>query len=116
MTSYNNTQAEVYVSPSTGGQPVRIAANDPASCSGQISPGVTNSWPKWAPAASDNGGRRFYWLTFSSTRAGGPTQIYVAPVVDTGGALTTYPALYPWNQAANDASHTPAWDNFEIPF
>jgi hypothetical protein len=116
MDSYNNAQAEVYVSPATGGQPVRIAANDPASCTGQTSPGVTNSWPKWAPAASDDGGRRFYWLTFSSTRAGGPPQIYVAPVVDTGGTLTTYPALYPWNQAAGDASHTPAWDNFAIPF
>lgn len=113
--SYNNAQAEVWVAPAAGGQPVRIAANDPSACTGQASPGVTNSWPKWAPAANDDGGRRFYWLTFSSTRAGGPTQIYVAPVVDTGGTLTTYPALYPWNQAAGDASHTPAWDDFAIP-
>jgi hypothetical protein len=114
--SYNNSHAEVYVTPATGGLPVRIAGNDPPSCTGQTSPGVTNSWPKWSPAASDDGGRRFYWLTFSSTRQGCITQIYVAPVVDTGGTLTTYPALYPWNQAAGDASHTPAWDNFAIPF
>jgi Tol biopolymer transport system component len=117
MSSYNNAQAEVYVVPSNGsGAPVRIAANDPSSCTGQTSPGVTNSWPKWSPGAQDNGGRRFYWLTFSSTRAGAQPQIYVAPVVDNGGTLTTYPALYPWNQVPGDSSHTPAWDNFAIPF
>lgn len=114
--SYNNAQAEVYVVPASGGQPVRIAANDPASCSGHGSPGVTNSWPQWSPAAGDDGGRRFYWMTFSSTRAGNVPQIYVAPVVDDGTTLITYPALYPWNQAAGDASHTPAWGNFAIPF
>ncbi|HEU4662770.1 MAG TPA: hypothetical protein VFS55_01935 [Dokdonella sp.] len=113
--SYNNAQAEVWVAPGAGGQPVRIAANDPSSCTGQASPGVTNSWPRWAPATSDDGGRRFYWLTFSSTRSG-TRQIYVAPVVDTGGTLTTYPALYPWNQAADDDGHTPAWGDFAIPF
>lgn len=114
--SYNNPQAEIYVVPASGGPSARIAANDPASCTGHGSPGVTNSWPQWSPAAGDNGGRRFYWLTFSSTRAGSAPQIYVAPVVDDGTALTTYPALYPWNQAAGDASHTPAWGDFAIPF
>ncbi|MEO7323434.1 MAG: hypothetical protein ABIW82_01250 [Dokdonella sp.] len=116
QSSYNNPQAEVYVSPAGGGVPVRIVANDPSSCTGAGSPGVTNSWPRWSPAASDNGGRRYYWLTFSSTRAGGQPQIYVAPVVDDGTTLITYPALYPWNQAASDASHTPDWGNFAIPF
>lgn len=114
--SYNNAQAEVYVVPSAGGQPVRLAANDPAACSGQSSPGVTNSWPQWSPAAGSDGGRQFYWLTFSSTRAGGVPRIYVAPVVDDGTTLTTYPALYPWNQVDGDASHTPAWGDFAIPF
>ncbi|MGN6520100.1 MAG: TolB family protein [Dokdonella sp.] len=114
--SYNNPQAEVYVSRASGGQPVRIAANDPVACTGQASPGVTNSWPRWSPATSDSSGRRYYWLTFSSTRRGGITQIYVAPVVDDGNALLTYPALYPWNQAPGDASHTPVWGDFAIPF
>lgn len=117
MSSYNNAQAELYVVRADGTQaPVRIAANDPASCTGRSSPGVTNSWPQWSPDAGTNGGRRFYWLTFSSTRGGGATQIYVAPVVDDGTTLITYPALYPWNQTATDAGHTPAWGNFAIPF
>ncbi len=116
MSSYNNGQAEVYVIPAVGGAPVRIAANDPSVCTGQTSPGVTNSWPRWSPETQDNGGRRFYWITFSSTRSGTERQIYIAPVVDNGSTLTTYPALYPWNQAASDDDHTPAWDNFSIPF
>jgi len=115
MSSYNNPQAEVYVVPAAGGMPVRIVANDPPACTGESSPGVTNSWPKWSSGAPDNGGRRFYWMTFSSSRSGMQTQIYVAPVVDNGTTLTTYPALYPWNQAAGDDNHTPEWDDSAIP-
>lgn len=115
MSSYNNPQAEVYVVPSVGGTSVRIAANDPSACTGVASPGVTNSWPRWSPGAQDSGGRRFYWLTFSSTRGGGQRQLYIAPIVDNGTTLTTYPALYPPAQVAGDDNHTPAWDNFSIP-
>ncbi len=115
-TSYNNSQAEVWVIPSTGSAtPTRLAANDPPSCSSKTSPGVTNSWPKWAPGASDDGGKRYYWLTFSSTRGtGGNPQLYVTPVVDDGTQLVTYPALYLWNQPPTENNHTPAWDNFGI--
>jgi hypothetical protein len=113
--SYNNAAAEVFVVPRAGGTPIRIAANDPPACSGRTSPGVTNSWPKWAPGTTDVGGRRYYWLTFSSTRGtGGNPQLYVTPVVDAGGTVTTYPALYLWNQPAGENNHTPAWDNFSI--
>ncbi len=114
--SYNNAQAEVWVIPSGGSAtPTRLAANDPPSCTGKASPGVTNSWPKWAPAATDDGGSRYYWLTFSSTRSvGGNPQLYVTPVIDDGATLHTYPALYLWNQPATENNHTPAWDNFSI--
>lgn len=113
--SYDNPQAEVFVVPAAGGEPVRLAANTPPVCGGRTSPGVTNSWPKWAPAASDAGTRRFYWLTFSSRRgAGNLPQLYVTPIVDDNGSLTTYPALYLWNQPAGENNHTPAWDDFDI--
>ncbi len=115
QSSYNNAQAEVFVIPTAGGTPVRLAANDPPVCSGRTSPGVTNSWPKWAPGAADDGGKRYYWLTFSSTRsAAGNPQLYVTPVVDDGTTLSTYPALYLWNQPVGENNHTPAWDNFAI--
>ncbi len=114
--SYNNASAELFVIPSAGGTPVRLAANDPAACSGRVSPGVTNSWPKWAPDVGTSGGRTFYWLTFSSTRRPGNTpQLYISPVVEENGVLTTYPALYLWNQPPAENNHTPAWDNFDIP-
>jgi hypothetical protein len=116
QSSYNDHAAEVMVIATTGGTPLRLAANDPPPCSGRTSPGVTNSWPKWAPAVTEVGGRRFYWLTFSSTRgAAGNPQLYVTPVVEENGALRSYPALYLWNQPATENNHTPAWDDFDIP-
>lgn len=114
QSSYANTQAEVFVIPAGGGTPVRLAANDPPACSGKTSPGVENSWPKWAPDTADAGGKRYYWLTFSSTRIGGIPQLFLTPVVDDGATLHTYPALYLWNQPPTDHNHTPAWDNFTI--
>jgi len=29
--------------------------------------------------------------------------------------VKTYPALFLWNQPAEQGNHTPAWDNFVIP-
>lgn len=116
QTSYNNHNAEVWIIPTAGSAtPTRIAANDPPSCTAKVSPGVTNSWPKWAPGATDDAGKRYYWLTFSSTRGtGGNPQLYVTPVIDDGTQLQTFPALYLWNQPATENNHTPAWDNFAI--
>jgi hypothetical protein len=113
--SYNNSQAEDFAITGSGGTPVRLRANDPPACSGRTSPGVTNSWPKWAPDVTDAGGRRYYWMTFSSTRsASGTPQLYVTAIVEEGGTLTTFPALYLWNQPADENNHTPAWDNFGL--
>jgi hypothetical protein len=114
--SYDNRLAEVLVVPLQGGAPARLVANDPGACQGGTSPGVTNSWPKWAPDATVTGGQTYYWLTFSSTRGGGEPQLYVTPVVvDDAGDVVTFPALYLWNQPATEGNHTPAWDSFRIP-
>jgi hypothetical protein len=115
---YNQPLAEVSVIPAAGGTATRLIANDPPACTGKLSPGVTNSWPKWAPGATTaSGGRTFYWIVFSSTRdeMGNP-QLYVSPiVVDSTGMVTTYHALYLWNQPSDENNHTPAWDTFNIP-
>jgi hypothetical protein len=117
--TYNNPSAELFVVPSAGGNAVRLAANDPPACLGAKSPGVTNSWGKWSPQALSNCGSTYYFLVFSSTRdpgAAGGQQLYVAPiVVDGKGTVTTYSALYLWNQPETEHNHTPAWDVFEIP-
>jgi len=119
VTMYDNPGAEVDVVPAAGGTASRFVANDPPACTMQMSPGVTNSWPKTAPdvgIALD--GRRFYWVIFSSRRdpfAMNTPQLYVtAFVVDPTGNLTTHSALYLWNQPETGANHTPSWENFGI--
>jgi hypothetical protein len=118
---YNNMLAEVNVISSQGSSagPTRLAANDPPACTQQMSPGVTNSWPKWSPSVGRaSGGRTFYWLVFSSTRDplnGNAPQLYVTAIEVVGGATLTYGALYLWNQPESEHNHTPAWDYFQIP-
>ncbi len=113
---YNAANAELFVMPSTGGTPTRLAANDPPACGGKTSPGITNSWPKWSPVASKVGDRTFYFVIFSSRRseASNP-QLYVTAIVKQGDQITSYPSLYLWNQPADENNHTPAWDLFDIP-
>jgi len=113
---YNAPNAELYAISSAGGTPVRLLANDPPTCSGKVSPGITNSWPKWSPQAQSFGGKTYYWIIFSSTRSeGGNPQLYVTGIVKDGDTITTYPSLYLWNQPAAENNHTPAWDVFELP-
>lgn len=113
--SYNNPKAEVFVLPSQGGTPTRLAANDPPSCGTAKSPGALNSWAKWSPEVQTVNGKRYYWIVFSSTRAGGPPQLYITGVtVDAAGTVETHKALYLWNQPATEGNHTAAWDVFKI--
>jgi hypothetical protein len=108
------------------------------------SPGVYNSWPKWSPEVeSCPDGFTYYWLVFSSARQeipfnasnfgggaspDGPTsQLYITGIkVDSKGAITTFPALFIWNQPTTSLStspvagqpqsnHTPVWETITIP-
>ena len=139
---YYRPDGEVYVVSSQAGTATRLAANDPPACTGQKSPGVINSWPKWSPRAASvapvnlefgKGVRDYYWLVFSSARAyegqfqlpkgqSSPndtrsSQLYITAVVrsQSTGQLETYPALYIWNQDPKTSNLTPAWDEFKIP-
>jgi hypothetical protein len=120
---YDNANAELFVIPTKGGNKIRLSANDPPACSGKSSPGITNSWPKWAPEVQERNGKRYYWVVFSSRRHDKTQkpQLYVAPVVvdSSSGEVTTYPAMYFRNQESIQqweswGNHTPAWDVFEI--
>jgi hypothetical protein len=125
-TMYAQPLAEIYVVPSAGApQPTRLSANDPPACSGLTSPGVENSWPKWAPGPvlPSSDGLLYYWIVFSSVRINDPNsaasgggapkiQVYVAGVVvdpANQNRITTYPAIYAWNQDASANNLTPAW-------
>jgi hypothetical protein len=116
MPMYNQPQSEVFVVPSAGGAAVRLAANDAPACSGAVSPGIKNSWPKWSPEVMTVGSRTYHFLVFSSTRANAlNSQLYMAAVVREGSTIKTYPAVYLWNQPADVNNHTPAWNTFKIP-
>ncbi len=141
---YYRPQAEVVVVPSNGGTAISLAANAPPACTGESSPGVYNSWPKWSPIVREANGKKYYFLLFSSARespgfvkdSGGNdtkspmSQLYMtALTADASGTLTSYGAAYLWNQrylvtgtAANPTitdfaqnNVTPAWDEFQAP-
>jgi hypothetical protein len=132
----------VFVVPAAGGTAQRLAANDPPACLGVSSPGLTNSWPKWSPSVQTCAdGLTYYWIIFSSSRDGNkfnlanfkdpkpstplPTsQLYLtALTIDKNNAVTTYPAVFIWNQPATSAlyagssqsNHTPVWEEVAIP-
>jgi hypothetical protein len=63
--SYNQAPTEVLVTYGSGGTPTRLKANDPPACTGLVSPGLTNSWARWAPRAEKVGDKTYYWLVFS---------------------------------------------------
>ena len=129
---YANQNAEMFVVPhAAGANAIRLNANDPPACSGLVSPGINNHWPRFAPVAPTVAGRTYYWLVFSTNHYGLPTvtstfsattytvavsQLYVtAIVVNEAGPVATYPAVYLWNQPQNRVNDTPAWEDFHIP-
>jgi hypothetical protein len=113
---YYRPDGEIWITRADGsGDALRLVANDPPQCSGEGSPGVLNSWPKWSPLARTANGKTYYFLIFSSARQSpgmlsitGQTgnkdrrisSLYMATVVDDGGGAPprTYPAVYLWNQ------------------
>lgn len=129
---YYRPDGEIYVVPSTGGMARRLVANDPPACSGQTSPGIINSWPKWSPTVGSANGKSYYWLVFSSARAypeqfvlerdqysppdTRSSQLYIAGIVaQNGQIISDHPAIYVWNQTRDTTNLTPAWDEFQIP-
>jgi len=135
---YANPHAEIMVGKLGGGAPVRIGANDPPACSGKKSPGVNNVWARWSPSVAAAGSMTYYFIIFSSSRggnsvtvtdnrpsnAGGTGQKLTVPIVqlyitvitiDEQQNITSYPAIYLWNQDPTRLNLTPAWSTFEIP-
>jgi len=149
---YYNRFGEINVIPRDGGTRTPLIANQPVMCAGDNPDiGFINSWPKWSPNAVTVDGKTYYFLIFSSGRkydgqfaiprstdtpstlddgnAAGvrSSQLYMAGVVvdDATGAITSYPAVYLWNQnrvvvggmatTIQSSNLTPAWDEFQIP-
>ena len=143
---YHVPNSELYVTPSTGkGTPTRLAANDPPACTGLTTATIYNSWPKWSPLVTTVSGESYYFYTFSSARqststvpgsGGSPpeatSELFLGAIkVDATGNVTSFPAIYLWNQhnvvttdattmmstvtVAGGTNLTPAWHDFVIP-
>ena len=69
-TMYANPHAEIAVISAEGGKAVTSGINKPPACTGKTSPGVNNVWPRFAPGWASTGGLSYYFLIFSSSRAG----------------------------------------------
>jgi hypothetical protein len=103
------------VTKAAGGTATRLDANDPPMCSGEASPGIRNAWPKWSPVVRTAGGKKYYFLIFSSSRQSPAnikdksgndvnpiqpmSQLYMTAIVDDGaGNLETFGPSFLWNQ------------------
>lgn len=115
---YYNRNGEIFVVVPGSAEAIRLSANDPVACSGELSPGVHNSWPKWSPQVGVADGKRYYFLIFSSSRAypgafelprspytpgslsSKASQLYMAAIVvdEATSQVSTYPSVYIWNQ------------------
>lgn len=142
---YYNANGEIYIVPAAGGAPHRLRGNDPVMCSGEASPGVINSWPKWSSSVRDVDGKMYYFVVFSSARQY-PGQFELPPTASTPpidkrssqlymsvvehdpatGAIVSYAPIYLWNQRflatgpttyeeLPTANLTPVWEDFTIP-
>jgi hypothetical protein len=139
---YANPNAEIWITPFDGSGPAfKLYANNPPECSGKKSPGVNNHWARWSPSVQVANDGVYYWIIFSSTRAGqtvptrcvtdaqscyfppgGPpptsattSHLYIAAVIKREIGWSTTPAIYLWNQPADKINTTPAWEEFKIP-
>ena len=128
---YANPTAELYVvRRNSTATATKLRGNTPPACTNKLSPGINNHWPKWSPSSVNVGGSTYYWIIFSSNRYGLPpvttsfngasktvelSQLYITAVVVDELTITTYPAIYLWNQPQNRLNTTPAWEHFNIP-
>lgn len=126
---YANPNSEIAVVSSSGGTATVLRANKPPACTGKTSPGVNNHWAKWSPNIAAGSDGTYYWLVFSSNRADIPpvnskygskrsitiSQLYVAPILVSEFGITSFPAIYLWNQPATTVNTTPAWQVFQLP-
>jgi len=107
--TYNAPGAELFVMSMHGGSAHRIVGNDPPAILGETSPGLTNSWPKWAPEYEVQGDDTWFFLAFSSTRHHGVAQVWISPVRVHADQVTSYPALHLPGQDTSTHNHTPVW-------
>jgi hypothetical protein len=116
--SYDDPDAEPWVVASTGGTPVRLG-------NASITPGLSNSWVRWAPFEQTVHGERMFWLTFSTRRQFGVRlaqgirpQIWMAaffPDRAAAGMDPSGPAFWLPFQDLETSNHIAQWTEQVIP-
>lgn len=145
---FRNRFGELTVVAAKGGDPARLLANDPNACAGDSLPlTLLNGSPAWGPNPVHHDGVSYYFLVFTSIRKYGDefstpfqmvasgvtvtlrdsTQLYLTTIAvdDKTGRVTSYPAIYVWNQnrtlgptgdavGTQMANLTPVWGSTEL--
>lgn len=96
-TTYSDPFAEIFLVPSGGGTPIRIAANDAAD--GSPLTKVSNSWPTWARDGKQ--------LAFNSKRNGGQYDIFTTVINSDGTSGAAVPLAGATDPRAFE--HLPFW-------
>jgi hypothetical protein len=109
VNSYDAPDAEVWVVPAAGGQPIKLAKSWAGG----------DSWPKWTSSTQAYKGKSLLWLTFSSRRAYGlrladkqRAQIWMTafdPEAAAAGKDPSYPAFWMPFQDLASANHIAQW-------
>ncbi|HTM20934.1 MAG TPA: hypothetical protein VL172_10510 [Kofleriaceae bacterium] len=122
--AYSDASAELWITRVDGTvAPIKLALPD-------VSGGLTNSWPRWAPFQSTYGGsggtpEKVFWLTFSSLRqfgvrmaAGTRPQVWMAPFFPEraqAGMEPSAPAFRLPFQDLTSNNHIAQWTEEVIP-
>ena len=109
-------------------RPIRLVPNTPPGCTGMLSPGVNNYWPKWSPSATVADGKRpttgsSFLPIATGFRRRRTERKYGSDIAALchgrrrrrGRSAASYPAIYLWNQSQATLNITPAWRDFHIP-
>lgn len=95
--SYAAPEAEIYLVPAQGGQPIRLEANDAAD--GTPLKNVSNAWPTWSKDGK--------WLAFNSKRKDPFYDIFVTRIETNGHSSEAIPL--PGASDPGIFEHTPFW-------
>lgn len=96
-TTYAAAEAEIFLVPASGGDHIRLQANDAAD--GSLLQNVSNSWPTWSLDGA--------WLAFNSKRDDASYDLYIAPVDQDGNSGPAQPLAGAANSGVFE--HLPFW-------
>jgi uncharacterized protein YegL len=96
-TTYSDPEANIYIIPAAGGQPIEIAANRDSN--GYVIPGAANSWSSWSLDSQQ--------LAFNSQRNDPNYDIYTTTINEDGSSTAAVPLAAASQRGVFE--HLPFW-------